>query len=197
MLGEQRSMTARSAAEAERSMAQERSSEYGPRQRREEREDLSQLFSQVTVPPLPARARVLAAVAGLWACRRYRRHGFAHAARHLASTPLRPTSVLVQDGGAVDTFLVRELCRQVRGVIRTFYGLRKCLFESVGIAAALRRCGVPAQVVVGYEVAAASQDSPVHAWVSVGEVPVSDDVAVRHRFGEIARYPQAGEGVVR
>jgi hypothetical protein len=159
---------------------------------RSSQEDLSPLLVPQPARPIPVGVVIAAIFTALRTAFVYRRDGFEAAAHRLSRTPVlrRRRSWLEEPVEAMEPFLARQLSRQVRGAIRTASGMRRCLFESVGIAAGLRRCGLPAQVVVGYEIAGASQDTPVHAWVALGATPVSDDVSVAHRFGEVVRYPE-------
>lgn len=90
-----------------------------------------------------------------------------------------------------DRFLARELAWEARAVIRTAFGRRLCLAESIGVATALRRTGFPAEIVIGYATSVIAAGSPVHAWVTVGDAVVSDEDGVRHGFSEIVRYPSA------
>lgn len=154
--------------------------------------DLSPLLVPHPATPMPLGVIMTSVAAAMCMSFVYRRDGFEAAVQRLSRKPVlwRRRSWLPEPVEAMEPFLARQLSRQVRGAIRTAYGMRRCLFESVGIAAGLRRCGLPAQVVVGYEIASASQDTPVHAWVAIGATPVSDDVSVVHRFGEIVRYPE-------
>ncbi len=73
-------------------------------------------------------------------------------------------------------------------ISRLQFGKQPCLFESVTVAASLRRLGVPVQVAVGYLTMANSKADTVHAWLVLRQHVVSVDVLPAH-YAELARYP--------
>lgn len=90
-------------------------------------------------------------------------------------------------------FVAWEVAWQSRGVVRTLYGRRRCLCESLAATAALRALGLPASTVVGYATGFGSPDTPVHAWTALDDVAVSDRRYVWQAYTEISRYPRPGK----
>ncbi|WP_158884788.1 lasso peptide biosynthesis protein [Amycolatopsis anabasis] len=93
------------------------------------------------------------------------------------------------------TFLAQEVVWQTRGLVRTFYGERLCLFEALATTAALRALGLPAAVIVGYATGSGARRTPVHAWAALDGIPVTDSGYVWQRYTEITRYPHERKGV--
>lgn len=80
-----------------------------------------------------------------------------------------------------------EICRRVCAIVNRaqVYYPRKamCLQHSAVVTCLLRRCGVPAQMVL------AAQEFPpkAHAWVDVGGTVVNDSQQVKTRYRELRR----------
>lgn len=92
-------------------------------------------------------------------------------------------------------FVAWDVAWQSRGLVRTLYGRRQCLCESLAATAALRALGLPASTVVGYATGFGSPDTPVHAWTALDDVAVSDRRYVWQAYTEIVRYPRTGREV--
>lgn len=87
-------------------------------------------------------------------------------------------------------FLAREVGWTTRGLVRTLYGQRLCLFETLTATAALRALGLPAYTIVAYATGSGSPKTPVHAWPALDNIPVSDSRYVWQRYTELTRYPK-------
>ena len=159
--------------------------------------DWEQLIVGRTMPRPKVRWLLAAHSAALRVARAFTRDGLPSAVRILEKVTAHPeahrrTPHLPEDARL---FLAREVAWQARGLVRTLYGRRLCLFESLTATAAIRTLGLPAQTVIGYATGFGAAATPVHAWSAVGDVPVSDDQYVWQRYTEITRYPTAREDI--
>lgn len=148
-----------------------------------------------TVPPggWVATAELLPAViAYLRTGRRFRRAGLAAAAQLLTPVSGRRSRLDPDDPATV--VCARSAATRLRGIARTVAGQRKCLHESLGVAAGLRRLGFPVEVVVGYPVIEApSGDAELHAWPQLGAATVVDRPGnAPLNYVELVRYPGLG-----
>jgi transglutaminase superfamily protein len=74
---------------------------------------------------------------------------------------------------------------------RALFGHRECLFESVVLAAAFRRMGYDARVVIGHDLAPSFTSDFMHAWVEVdGEAVTLSDRGNGLQFTRVMAVPR-------
>lgn len=93
---------------------------------------------------------------------------------------------------------IRPVAARIDRVTQVRFGRQRCLLHAIATCAGLRRLGIDATVVVGHQMVEGGRwPSPIHAWVSVDEAPVSVPASVRSYYFEIGRYPQPSSATSR
>lgn len=159
--------------------------------------DWAPLLVGQAVPELKKRWLLTAYRAALQVARAFIRDGLGASLSALERVPVHraaaDATVALSDEARV--FVAWDVAWRSRGLVRTLYGRRRCLCESLAATAALRALGFPATTVVGYATGFGSPVTPVHAWAALDDVAVSDRRYVWQSYTEIARYPRPGREV--
>lgn len=96
---------------------------------------------------------------------------------------------VLQAGRARTIADARRMAWRWTVVTRQLFGSQRCVDEAVCVTAALRAMGIPAQLTVGCAaVDLGTSPTGVHAWVSLGEEPITDMHVVETHI-EMARWP--------
>ncbi|WP_433186706.1 hypothetical protein [Actinoallomurus sp. CA-150999] len=78
--------------------------------------------------------------------------------------------------------------------LRLFAGFCAPMRENALVVAALHRCGVPAQLVVGTDPLPESHGGyRVYTWIEIAGVPLDIDTPPGNYLVELIRYPKTGE----
>lgn len=130
----------------------------------------------------------LRVLAKMWkAGRSYQRFGLSAAPDYLDSVPRHAGGSQTEEVAYVG--YLEKLAWRLTVVSRLMWGRRPCLFESVVVAAGLRKMGIPAEVVIAHVTSPVISSDPVHAWVSLNEHVLTED-AFDGLYFEITRFPK-------
>lgn len=154
--------------------------------------DWAPLLVGQAVPELKKRWLLTAHRAALQVARAFIRNGLGASLLALERVPVHrgAAEAIVPLSDEARVFMAWDVAWQSRGLVRTLYGRRRCLCESLAATAALRALGLPATTVVGYATGFGSPVTPVHAWTALDDVAVSDRRYVWQSYTEITRYPR-------
>lgn len=149
-----------------------------------------------TIDPLHAADLTAGLLSGLKMAVIYRAKGHAAAQALLAGIVPR-RAFLGLPPGDPRIARVRALACHIQSISRICIGSHYCLFQALITCAVLRSIGIPAEVVIGYELMALRRSlTPVHAWVALGSEPVDETPAIKDDYFEIARYPRKASSSV-
>ncbi len=77
---------------------------------------------------------------------------------------------------------------QIKALINLLLGHRLCFSRSFAICAGLRRLGYACRVVVGYEQVYQYTETPMHAYVELNQVPISDQLDIQYAYIPVLYY---------